>query len=78
MFEDWTPREKAALKRATAWLRAYSSLKTDLRNCENPAFHPITRAEKADSPRIIRAKNNPPLLRSKHLNNAPRGDNPKK
>lgn len=31
MFEDWTPRELAALNRATAWLRAYSSLKTELK-----------------------------------------------
>ena len=67
MFEDWTPREKAALKRATAWLRAYSSLKTDLRDCENPAFYPITRAEKADSPPIIRAKNAAKLIRYKEI-----------
>lgn len=31
MFEDWTPREMAALNRATAWLRAMSSLKKDLK-----------------------------------------------
>ena len=40
MFEDWTPREIAAMHRATAWLRAISSLKKDLKKQEKkPSSH---------------------------------------
>ena len=57
MFEDWTPREIAAMHRATAWLRAMSSLKKDLKKQEKIPPLPLSAFCEDESVKITYSKN---------------------